>query len=217
VSSLCQRRSWPSFSIHSPTGPYLGRLEKEQDCEFFFVDGPIVTEPEESIVGFWDQPCYRFFHWPPSPTAFKVQQIYDACDYLNKVIEEHGPFDGVLGFSMGSVMSLATMLRHAQLHPDDRSDALFQFAILFSSPNLPDSDSSGGKATWGKIRVPSLHICGEADEQWFSKSKETFEKHCQGGTARLIIHKGGHTIPKDKPTVDKILEAIDQLFEDADV
>ena len=181
------------------------------------MDGPIKTEPEESIAAFWDQPCYRFFHWPPSPTEFKIDQIYDACQFLERVIDEQGPFDGVIGFSMGSVMSLAVILRHAELHPEQPPSALFQFAILFSSPNIPDTDGFGGKATWSKIRIPSLHICGEADEEWFEKSKQTFQTNCQGGTARLIVHKGGHLIPKDKPTVDKVIDAIADLFEDADV
>lgn len=198
------------------TGPYLSRLETEENCSFHFVDGPIKTEPEASIAAFWDQPCYRFFHWPPSPVAFDMAQVRAAYDFVYGVIRDHGPFDGVLGFSQGSVLSVALMLHHAELHPEAAPNALFRFAILFSIPHLPDVDADGTPLSFGKIRVPSLHVCGEADEDWFEHSKETFEKNCEEGSARMIIHEGGHLIPKDRPTVDKILEAIGELLQEAD-
>lgn len=199
-----------------PIGPYLSRLETEHNCSFHFVNGPVPTEPEASIAAFWDQPCYRFFHWAPSPIEFQMSQVYEAYKFLYKVIEEHGPFDGVMGFSQGSVASVALMLHHAELHPDSPPDALFRFAILFSIPNLPDEDSDGSPLSWGKIRIPSLHICGEADEEWFEMSKLTFERNCEEGTARIIVHKGGHLVPKDQPTVDEILGAIGELIQKAD-
>jgi pimeloyl-ACP methyl ester carboxylesterase len=111
-------------------------------------------------------------------------------------------------------MALATMLRHAKLHPDD--DPLFRFAIFFSIPCLPDKDPNGRSEEWGKIRVQSLHVCGEADELWFESSKVVAEKNCEKGSTTVIVHKGGHLIPKDKPTVDRILNAIEDLLDRTD-
>ena len=178
------------------------------------MNGPIETSPEVSISAFWNQPCYRFFHWDPSPTPFALQQVDDAIDFINNIIERQGPFDGVIGFSQGSVMALATMLRYAKLNPDD--DPLFRFAIFFSVPYIPEKDTSGRQEEWGRIRVPSLHICGETDELWFESSKVTAEKNCEKGLTNVIVHKGGHVIPKDKPIVDRVIDAIEDLLDKAD-
>lgn len=145
-----------------------------------------------------------------------MKQVHEAYKFVYDVINEHGPFDGVLGFSQGSVLSVALMLHHAELHPEDPPNALFNFAILFSIPHLPDTDSDGTPVTWGKIKVPSLYICGEADEDWFEYSKRTFENNSEKGSAEIIIHKGGHLVPKDPPTVGKILTAIGELLKKAD-
>jgi hypothetical protein len=176
-----------------------------------------VTEPEASIKTIWDQPCYRFFHWPPSPVEFDMTQMHDAYKFLYKVLKEKGPFDGVMGFSMGSVTSLAFMLNHAQRNPQEPADALFRYAILFSMPNLPDEDADGSPVAWGKLQIPSLHIAGSADTEWFEKSKLTFKENCRPGSATMIIHDGGHAIPKEKPMVDKIIKAIGELIETADI
>lgn len=145
-----------------------------------------------------------------------MKQVHNAYQFVYDVIKEHGPFDGVLGFSQGSVLSVALLLHHAELHPDDPPNVLFGFAILFSIPHLPDEDADGTPVTWGKIRVPSLHICGETDEEWFERSKQTFARNCEEGSAEMIIHKGGHLVPKDQQTVDKILESIGELLRKAD-
>jgi pimeloyl-ACP methyl ester carboxylesterase len=141
-----------------------------------------------------------------------MAQVFKACEWLENLIKEEGPFDGVMGFSQGSVTSVATMLRHAELHPEDPADALFRFAILFSMPNLPPDDADGTVVDWGKISIPSLHICGEQDE-WFEMSKFIHGNNFEKGTAKIIIHKGGHLVPKDRPTVDRISNAIEDLLE----
>lgn len=51
-------------------------------------------------------------------------------DYVNSVIDDEGPFDGVLGFSEGSAIAISLLLQHEIDHPKD--PPLFNFAILFS-------------------------------------------------------------------------------------
>ena len=196
-------------------GPYLPRLKETLDFSFHFVDANIVTDPDVSIAAFYDEPCYRFFHWAPSKVPFSMEQVRTAYDYLHKVIKEHGPFDGVMGFSQGCVMSAALLQHHAKTHPEDPVDALFRFAILFSSPGWPPEDADGSIIPWGDLRVPSLHIIGQADEEWYEGGIIMYHEHCEEGTARLIEHEDGHSIPKDPPTVNKIIEAIEELVQRA--
>ncbi|KAL1876187.1 hypothetical protein VTK73DRAFT_9625 [Phialemonium thermophilum] len=201
--------------LSSEARPYLGKFEKKYGFVLDFVNGPVRTEPEASIANFWDQPCYRFFHWAPSPVPFTIEQVEAAYDYLYGVLRDRGPFDGVIGFSQGSVMAVALLLHHARLHPDE--PPLFRFAVLFSIPHLPDEDANGTPLVWGRINVPSLHVCGEGDEMWFESSKRTFERNCVEGSAEMIIHKEGHVVPKDPATVERVIEGIGRLLKRAGV
>ena len=47
------------------------------------------------------------------------------------MIEDEGPFDGVLGFSQGSALATTMLLQHEINHPNDPPP--FSFAILFSN------------------------------------------------------------------------------------
>ena len=145
-----------------------------------------------------------------------MRQVYTAYTYLYEVIQKEGPFDGVIGFSQGAVISVALLLHHAQKHPDEPPDALFRFGIFFSCPALPIEEEMDHDAEeWGdlQLRIPTIHVCGEADSDWFEKSQETFYERCEEGTATMIMHKGGHLIPKDKQMVDKIFVEIGKLLE----
>ncbi len=175
-----------------------------------------MTPAHESIAAFYDEPCYRYFHWDPSPVPFDVAQIFDAFKYLSSIIERQGPFDGVIGFSQGSVMSIALMRQYAKQHPDAPPDALFRFAILFSSPHLNTTDKNGEPLIPGKVQIPSLHICGRNDTEWFQSSQRVFAESFEEGTATMIVHNGAHVVPKDPPTVQKIIDAIEDIVNISD-
>jgi len=198
-----------------PKVPYISRLEREHNFEFVWVNAPVPTPPHASIAAFYDEPCYRYFHWAPSPIPFHMSQVRAAYKWYDGILAKQGPFDGVLGLSQGAVVSIAQMLHHAETHPDASPTALFRFAIFFSCPYLPDFDDDkeqGKRITWGKIACPSLHFGGEADTEWFEGGKSTFENNCVEGTATWVTHKDGHAIPKDKPTVEMILNEISKFM-----
>lgn len=50
---------------------------------------------------------------------------------LDEIIEDEGPFDGVLGFSQGGSLAVAYLLQHEIDHPNEPSP--FKFAAIFSS------------------------------------------------------------------------------------
>ncbi len=190
----------------------MSRLEKEQNFSFHFVDAPVVTEPHESVAAFSSDPCYRFFHWAPSKIPFNMEQVRAGYEFIYKVIEEQGPFDGVMGFSQGAAISLSFIMHHAELHPEEESRMPFRFMVLFSCPYLPPKDEDGSIIPWGKTHVPSLHLVGQEDEEWFEGGMATYKDRCEGGSASLIVHGGGHAVPKDKPTVDKTIQEIKTLL-----
>jgi len=63
--------------------------------------------------------------------AFDPANVKKAHELLTEVIEEEGPFDGVLGFSQGGSLAIAYLVQHEIDHPNE--PAPFKFAAIFSS------------------------------------------------------------------------------------
>lgn len=64
-------------------------------------------------------------------SAFDPANVKKAHEMLSEVIEEEGPFDGILGFSQGGSLAIAYLLQHEIDHPDEAVP--FKFAAIFSS------------------------------------------------------------------------------------
>lgn len=64
------------------------------------------------------------------PTLDLLNQAYEL---IRQVMEEEGPFDGVIGFSQGAALASSMMLQHAKSNPGEE---LFRYAI-FAGASLP--------------------------------------------------------------------------------
>ena len=71
-----------------------------------------------------------YFCYYDLPTPNLVRQ---AHEFVREVMEEDGPFDGVIGFSQGAALASSMMLQHAKSNP---LDDLFKLAI-FAGASLP--------------------------------------------------------------------------------
>ncbi len=161
-------------------------------------------------------PCFRWFTWAWPPSAGDLDSVADAFDAVEELIEDHGPFDGVLGFSQGASLAAGYIAHCAVARPLESLP--FRFAVLFSCSGLPELDGGGADSDTGagssakKLSLPSLHVCGEADDEWLPRSRALVEQRCERGSAALVMHKGGHVIPKDRPTVDRICREVERLL-----
>lgn len=67
-----------------------------------------------------------------------TDEVAAAHDYVNSVIEEDGPYDGVIGFSQGAALAASLILAHQLLAAEEAPDAAtkpppFKFAVLICS------------------------------------------------------------------------------------
>ena len=163
------------------------------------------------------------------PTPEKVQS---AFDYINEVIEEEGPFDGVFGFSQGAALASSMMLEHSKRKP---LDDLFKFAV-FIAASLPfNLDDTTGMKHWESAvhtaikGAPSAfggEFAGElmADEdsgRTNSSEDEDNENHTRGfplrpwmlGTKTLLgrYHPDRHKVRISVPTLH-IMSDVDQYL-----
>lgn len=116
-----------------------------------------------------------------------------------------------MGFSQGATLAFQFLSQHAKRFPYDLPNAVFRCAVFICGP--PPFQIISGRPIYdedlSKIRIPSLHIVGKEDEI-LEHSLDLF-KLCCGGSATLLYHGKGHTVPRDRETVMAIAKAIREL------
>ncbi|PYH57082.1 uncharacterized protein BO96DRAFT_474474 [Aspergillus niger CBS 101883] len=117
------------------TGPNILRYQlsglmrdADPSWEFHFLSAEVECPPAPDIGSTFPPPYYC---WTRS---FDAGSIDAAHALIEEAIDEHGPFDGVLGFSQGAAISVSFLLEHKTAYPDEPPP--FRFAILYS-PTIP--------------------------------------------------------------------------------
>ncbi|KAL6720038.1 hypothetical protein ACLMJK_001959 [Lecanora helva] len=112
----------------SSTIPYL----EAQGHEFVFVDGLVECAPVAEIGSFFPGPYLCYYNLPTHDLVKQAQA------YIEEIIEDEGPFDGVIGFSQGAALAASIILEHAKKNP---FEDVFKLAI-FAGASLPFELSS---------------------------------------------------------------------------
>ncbi|KAI1756767.1 serine hydrolase FSH [Xylaria castorea] len=100
--------------------------------QFTFLDGAVTCRRGPGVPHWASGPFYSY------ATGFSPPEVRDALTRLDEFVKEKGPFDGVLGFSLGSALAMAYMLdQQSRLSP-----CPFSFAILFSPIFIASPDGS---------------------------------------------------------------------------
>jgi pimeloyl-ACP methyl ester carboxylesterase len=139
---------WPFFprcidNAHHGIGPLLSKLSS--DHSYDFVDGEIPCAPAHGIELLYPPPflCYYDRH--------ETASIHSALTVLGEIIEEDGPFDGIIGFSQGAALAASFILSH-QL--DSPQKALPFKVAIFIAGGLPLSPSpTKGKDITAEARL----------------------------------------------------------------
>ncbi|XP_076287558.1 esterase OVCA2 isoform X2 [Lasioglossum baleicum] len=176
----------------------LGSLRKgfKKEVEFVFLRAPHdvpmkinfgIDESEEGYGWWFNTEDHVFKATVPSKLCVGFE---DSVASIEKVFQESGPFDGILGFSQGA--AFATIL--CSMQQKKLLQAAFNFAIIISGFN----SLCAPHAIYynDKIAIPSLHIYGETDQviptEMAEKVNELFTNK------KIIKHEGGHYIPSKK-------------------
>jgi pimeloyl-ACP methyl ester carboxylesterase len=130
-------------------------------------------------------------------------------EFIAEVVEEKGPFNGILGFSEGANVAFYYLLHHLRTRPFEPPFVPFAYAIFFSASGsgkdynaLLDSTENIGQ----RITIPTLHVHGKEDAN--SEAAMAMHEYCAGGEPELILHPQGHVIPGDVESVQLIVRAI---------
>jgi hypothetical protein len=187
-------------------GQLVTRLEEEQNLELHFIDGLIETECQEDMRGMFRGPYYTWCSMSSDNKLVDHESAKQALDFVQDIIIEDGPFDGIMGFSQGAALALTLLLRYATDHPLDPAYAICKFAIFFSCVGVNEEQNQWDDGNL--LSIPSLHVFDKADSML---AIGTSTAACEPGSAKLILHERGHVIPRDIVTVNRILDAIQDL------
>ncbi|KAL5755368.1 hypothetical protein ACOSP7_023588 [Xanthoceras sorbifolium] len=185
-------------------GPSI--LEK---LDLDFIDGPYPAEGESAAEGIYDPPYYEWFQ---ANDNFTVYKNFDECvAILEDYIVKHGPYDGLMGFSQGAILSAALMGMQKQ------GDALkkipkLKFVIVISGAKLGgprfQAPKLAANAFSSPIESPSLHFLSEQD---FLKAEgDLLLKSFVDPVT--IYHSMGHTVPiMDEKNTKIMLNFIERI------
>ncbi|KAJ4764849.1 Dihydrofolate reductase [Rhynchospora pubera] len=157
--------------------------------DLFFADGPLPSKEGSSPVeGIFPPPYYE---WIQYSEDFKDCQNFDeSVAYIEDLMIKHGPFDGLMGFSQGAILSAALPGLQARGLALTKVPKI-KWVVIISGAVLP-KPKVAQKAFGTKIECRSLHFLGEED---FLKIHG--EKLLKSFVDPLVIyHPKGHTVPK---------------------
>ncbi|WPH02496.1 Hypothetical protein R9X50_00536100 [Acrodontium crateriforme] len=168
----------------SPIIEALGR-----NHQWIFVDGEV--DVGASDLAEYHTGPYHAYHEGIEPTA-----VQTAHDLIDAVLDEEGPFDGVVAFSQGASLAISYILQHKRQHP--REPSPFGFAVLFSPGFVlsPDLDYKR------HILKPLVnHMTFERFQALLSKPL-----NCQQKLTMAEVYKMQHLDEREKNAVYEVLQ-----------
>jgi pimeloyl-ACP methyl ester carboxylesterase len=107
-------------------------LGPEYDITFF--DGAFTRGRGPGMAVHYAGPFYSY------TAGYSPAEMREALDDLDDLVQDCGPFDGVIGFSQGASMAASYILDYQARFPDDA--APFGFAVLLSSVAAFSADAN---------------------------------------------------------------------------
>lgn len=192
----------------------MKELQRDNTATFHFAEGDIDSEPGPGIAGYYDGPYYSYYKFPRS-FSDDDSSLREAYDILYQIIDEEGPFDGILGFSHGGTLASGFLIHHAKMYP--REPPLFRCAIFVNS--LPPFRMDPGQNPVidtdldGYINIPTVSVGGSED--WLLEYSRALHHICDRSRSIWVTHSKGHDIPVDKKNVAVMAAAIRKLSRQA--
>ena len=121
----------------------------------------------------------------------------ESVTSLERLIEEEGPFDGLLGYSMGSAAAFALLATVPE--------GTFRFAVLCCGYVSDNNATIMGQLEERRpLRTPTLHCHGRADYVIPGSYSKPMLDYFEEKANELCEHPGGHDVPRDANHVGQL-------------
>lgn len=137
----------------------------------------------------------------------------DTIDYLLRIMDEDGPFDGIIGYSEGATVAGTLLLRERLRAEEKGIPAMFKCAIFFMG--WPPMDPRTyyvvlqDESLW-RIELPTCHIIGSLDP--YLDGSMALYNVCDPDTAFIFDTGKGHTLPREKTMVKELGDTVRNMI-----
>jgi len=177
--------------------------------EFVPINGPFVckNEPDPALAKLFPGPFYTWMERGTDDSQQASKSLYESIAYIITFMNEHGPFDGIMGFSQGSTM--AQLMYYTLQENLFQSDEVLKYPLptfmifvgAFAARFLMrEKVNFTSKETY--IKIPTLHMLGTQD--FIFEISKILTYICIDPI--LIVHNEGHKFPNLKGVNLKIFE-----------
>ncbi|KAI8948810.1 DUF341 domain-containing protein [Xylaria longipes] len=160
----------------------LSNLQRELDPSFdlVFVDGPFESERGPGVSEYESGPYFSHTQ------GYSPADISQAVQYLEDVLEDQGPFDGIFGFSQGSALTLSYFYQQQTAG----NPVAVKFACLFSSAMPLSPDASLGETIISKLRAVEYDITDRSENNGkdLTSEEQEFVQILQRTVLAATIH-----------------------------
>ncbi|XP_031120166.1 dihydrofolate reductase-like [Ipomoea triloba] len=175
-----------------------------EKLDLVFLDAPFPCQGKSDVEGLFDPPYYEWFQFNKDLTEY---QNFDECvEYIEDYMIKHGPFDGLLGFSQGAILSGA--LPGLQ----EKGVALkkvpkIKYLIIIGGAIVKDKEVAE-MAYASPVSCPSVHFIGKED--FLREPGLHLIESCVDPL--VIHHPKGHTIPRfDEKGLEDMLSFVERI------
>ncbi|MCJ1354924.1 MAG: hypothetical protein MMC33_004914 [Icmadophila ericetorum] len=150
--------------------------------------------------------------------AQMVLEIQDTVeiflDYVSNIMEEEGPFDGVIGASEGAGAAATVLLYDQEVCREKGTESKLKCGIFFVGFPPFNRDATFHLADRSKVRIeaPTCHIIGQKDP--LAKISEALWNVCDERTRVLVDHEQGHIIPHEPQIMARIADFVRKVGRD---
>eukprot|EP01118_Nematostelium_gracile_P017504 TRINITY_DN749_c0_g1_i2.p1 TRINITY_DN749_c0_g1~~TRINITY_DN749_c0_g1_i2.p1 ORF type:complete len:226 (+),score=62.19 TRINITY_DN749_c0_g1_i2:51-728(+) len=185
-----------------------------KNAEFVFINAPHRIDPETDYVHPGEPIEEDVYKWWKTDSNWLITKEYvgveQSIKHIQQIFREKGPFDGVLGFSQGGVLT-SILVGLNQDTPTEENPISFKFAVIGSAnpPTVPEYRENIVRKSTENSLVPTLHIYGMNDTLVLPQYSEDHLKLYPN--AQVLVHEGGHYLPVNS-TAKPILREFFQKF-----
>lgn len=166
------------------------------------VEDPRVVSRENSYSKSPEQICRESTQFVSKQT-FRASLVRSLA-FLNKVIDEEGPFEGVIGYSEGAIMASSLLYERMQRHVEN-----FKCAVFFCGmpPFYPDGSKVMLSDVYGEIfQIPTCHILG-TDDPLIGRCLALYNL-CSPSSRVLLETGANHMISWDENNLREVPRAV---------
>ena len=143
----------------------------------------------------------------------RTESFQNTIDRLYRILENDGPFDGIIGNSEGATVAATFIVDYLRRCARKEVDDSLKCAVFMSGSPPVSSDGSGLLLAdeYGQmITMPTCHIIGYNDS--IIEGAIALYHLCDEASATMVDHGRGHLVPRDPFSSKLIIQGIRDLI-----